>query len=118
MAKRVCNFCKNENFIELSTGWKCNKCGKIQGKWAIRAITGWVKEGKTKITQKDANIIRKIRPDLKTRKIISGYAFMMSMRTGLKNGSPPAITKNETPSSFASLAICHSFSSLNSFPSA
>jgi len=58
--KRICNVCRSKEFLELSTGWKCNECGKIQGRWAIRSIIGWVKEGKTKITQKDASIIRKI----------------------------------------------------------
>lgn len=84
--KRICNFCKNENFIELSTGWKCNKCGKIQGKWAIRSITGWVKKGKSKITQKDASIIRKIRPDLKTRKIINRNKKTSSTEEKDENG--------------------------------
>lgn len=69
--KRICNKCKSKEFLELSTGWKCNKCGKIQGKWAIRSIAGFVPEEKNKITQKDAEIIRKVRPCLKTRKIIN-----------------------------------------------
>ena len=69
--KRICNICKGDEFLELSTGWKCIECGKIQGKWAIRSITGFVPEGKSKITQKDAQIIRKIRPSLKIRKTIN-----------------------------------------------
>ena len=82
----VCNICKSKNFKELSTGWKCSQCGKIQGKSAIKSITGWVKEGKDKITQKDAIIIRKTRPNLKIRKIINRNKKTSSTEEKDENG--------------------------------
>ena len=66
---KKCENCKCEEFKDLSTCWKCKKCGKNHGKTRIRILHGTLPPGK-KLTTKNAEVIVNTRSDNKTSKVI------------------------------------------------
>lgn len=66
-----CQKCREGEFTEFETGYKCRNCGKNHGKSVAKIYTGWLDDNEEELNKNKASVVSSIRPNFKFVKTVN-----------------------------------------------